>query len=351
MAELKDSYSPRGAHDHRTKEMRSRLAYRESGLDYLSWRTNLSQALKQKLGLPLSGGGGARHLWSREETDGRIERWDLKVEKGAEMPMYLAVPHEASDPVPFIICLQGHGTGMHVSLAVDREDECTPIEVAGDRDLARQCLANGVGALCIEQRAFGLRRDLWSEEHSQYGKCSDTAMRALVLGRTLLGERVHDVSRALAFLSERPECDSGKIGIMGNSAGGTVSLYSIALLKNIAFAVASSCFCLYRESWLRASFCPCGYVPELAELADLPDILGLAAPRPAAVIVGREDRGFPPPAVEEAFERLQAIYAAAGHPENCRLVFGDEGHRFYAQPAWKFIREVALPGFFNVIAK
>lgn len=343
MAELKETYSPRQAHRLRMGEIQGRLSFRGNGLDFTSWRTNLRRALKSKLGLPLSGGGEARRIWSRKEADGRIERWDMVVEKEAEMPAYLAVPHGLEGPIPFIICLQGHNTGMHVSLAMDREDECTRIEVAGDRDIARQCLANGVGALCIEQRSFGLRRDPWSEEHSQYGMCSDTAMRALVLGRTLLGERIHDVSRVLAFLSERPECDSGRIGIMGNSAGGTVSLYSIALLDELAFAVPSSCFCLYSESWLRASFCPCGYVPGLAGLADLPDILGLAAPRPVAVIVGRKDRGFPPPAVEEAFERLKEIYVAAGHPDNCVLHFGDEGHRFYAEPAWRFIREKALP--------
>lgn len=163
MAELKETYSPRQAHRLRMGEIQGRLSFRGNGLDFTSWRTNLRRALKSKLGLPLSGGGEARRIWSRKEADGRIERWDMVVEKEAEMPAYLAVPHGLEGPIPFIICLQGHNTGMHVSLAMDREDECTRIEVAGDRDIARQCLANGVGALCIEQRSFGLRRDPWSE--------------------------------------------------------------------------------------------------------------------------------------------------------------------------------------------
>lgn len=321
------------------------LAYREAGKAYPEWRTQLRERLRGQLGLFESPVDlEPRKIWAREKADGRIERWEIQTEEGSLMPMYLAVPNGTAGRIPFIICLQGHSTGMHVSLAFDREDEETPIEVKGDRDLARQCLANGVGALCIEQRAFGLRRDPVSEERSAYGLCSDAAMHALVLGRTLLGERVFDVMRAVEFLKTRPEADLSAIGIMGNSAGGTTSLYAAALSGDIAFAVPSSCFCEYRESWLRACFCPCGFVPGLAALADLPDILGLAAPKPVAVIVGREDRGFPTDAVHRAFDRLQEIYTAADAPANCRLYIGHEGHRFYAKEAWTFIREVALKG-------
>jgi dienelactone hydrolase len=341
--ELKECYSPRMQHAFLKERIEPRLAYRESGKELADWRRELVTALREAIGLPEpSIDLNPRKAWTREEPDGRIERWEIDVEEGASVPMYLAIPHGTTGPIPFIICLQGHSTGMHVSLAFDREDEETRIEVKGDRDLARQCLANGVGALCVEQRAFGLRRDPVSEARSAYGLCSDAAMHALVLGRTLVGERVFDVMRAIEFLKTRPEVAASAIGIMGNSAGGTISLYATALSEDIAFAVPSSCFCEYKESWLRACFCPCGFVPGLAALADLPDILGLAAPKPVAVIVGREDRGFPTDAVQRAFDRLQEIYAAAGAAGNCRLYLGEEGHRFYAQPAWAFIREHVL---------
>jgi len=323
------------------KRVEPRLGFERSVLPLHEWRQQLRLELTARLGLsvpttPLR----AERLWQRDEPDGHIERWDIEVDDGALMPAYLAVPHTVEGPIPFIICLQGHSTGMHVALAFDREDEQTPIAVAGDRDLARQCLANGVGALCIEQRAFGLRRDPWSEQHSSYPLCNDAAMHALALGRTLLGERIADVARAVQFLRAQPHADATRIGVMGNSAGGTASLYSIALVDGLAFAVPSSCFCQYSESWARASFCPCGYVPGLMQLADLPDILGLAAPKPVMVIVGREDRGFPTESVEAAFGQLKAIYAAAGAPDACRLALGPEGHRFYADLAWPWIREV-----------
>jgi dienelactone hydrolase len=339
----KELYSPRTQHALLKEKVQPRLGFREAGKQVENWRLMLGNALRETIGLPEpSIELNARKVWTREEPDGRIERWEIDVEEGARVPMYLAVPRGVTGSIPFIICLQGHSTGMHVSLAFDREDEETPIEVKGDRDLARQCLANGLGALCVEQRAFGLRRDLVSEECSAYGPCSDAAMHALVLGRTLVGERVFDVMRAIDFLKTRPEVNPSVIGIMGNSAGGTISLYTAALSDDIAFAVPSSCFCEYRESWLRACFCPCGFVPGLAALADLPDILGLAAPKPVAVIVGREDRGFPTDSLKRAFARLQEIYAATGAAGSCRLYLGEEGHRFYAQPAWEFIREFIL---------
>ena len=61
-----------------------------------------------------------------------------------------------------MICLQGHTTGMHHSIAVDREDETKSIkekEAKKDNDFALGCMRRGVAALCVEQRAFGERTE------------------------------------------------------------------------------------------------------------------------------------------------------------------------------------------------
>jgi hypothetical protein len=64
-------------------------------------------------------------------------------------------------------------------------------------------------------------------------------------------------------------------------------------------------------------------------------VVGLFAPRPVVVVAGRDDDIFFLRGVRKAFRQLQRIYAAAGAPQNCRLVVGAGGHRFYAEPAWR----------------
>ena len=54
-------------------------------------------------------------------------------------------------------------------------------------------------------------------------------MSAIILGRTLIGERAWDVMRAIDVLSYFKELDLEKIVITGNSGGGTASFYSACL--------------------------------------------------------------------------------------------------------------------------
>ena len=64
------------------------------------------------------------------------------------------------------------------------------------------------------------------------------------------------------------------------------------------------------------------------------DIAAAIAPRRLIVINGKEDNIFPQAGVEECFANIQAIYRAAGVPENCALATGQGGHRYYAVEAW-----------------
>ena len=55
---------------------------------------------------------------------------------------------------------------------------------------------------------------------------------------------------------------------------------------------------------------------------------------PVVAVAGKGDDIFPIEAVREAFDRLETIYRAAGAEQNCHLVVGDGGHRFYAEAGW-----------------
>ena len=316
-----------------------RLAY--DGGDVKAWQRKLRRKLRTLLGYDRMPAEkcelNVRSLWRREHELGTIEKLVYTAEPGADVPCYLCLPKDVKPPYPVFICLQGHTTGMHNSIAVDQHDETTPIDVPGDRDFGLSAMQNGVAALCIEQRAFGERYES-QQQHRFEHPCIDASMHALMLGRTLPGERVYDVERGIDLLAQRRDMDLKRVGVMGNSGGGTVTMYAAALLRRLRLAMPSCAFCTFRDSIMRIQHCPDNYVPGILEQAEISDVVGLFAPRPVVVVAGEQDAIFPVGGVRAAFEDLKRIYQAAGAPQACELVVGPEGHRFYADPAWAAMR-------------
>lgn len=325
--------SPSENHRYLTKLMPQTLRYEGGGV--AAWQRRLRRKLSELLGeMPRERCAlRARRLWKREHQLGTIEKIAFTSEPFSDVPAYVCLPKSARPPYTFMICLQGHSTGMHNSIGVDREDEITPIKVKGDRDFALGCMSRGVAALCVEQRSFGLRRELKQERISSSG-CHDATMHALMLGRTLIGERVYDVDRAIDYLDSRGDARMDRIGVMGNSGGGTISVFSAALLPRISFAMPSCYFCTFRDSIMSVYHCADNYVPGLLKYAEMADIMGLFAPKPVVIVAGKHDPIFPISATRRAFKDLRGIYKASGAEDRCHLVVGSKGHRFYAQEAW-----------------
>jgi len=326
--------SPSVLHRRLMDEIEPALAYR--GGDVKTWQRKLRRKVRQLLGdtpgerCDLN----VRSLWRREHRLGTIEKIVFTAEPAADVPAFVCLPRGVEPPYTFFICVQGHSTGMHNSIAVARDDNTRPIKVAGDRDFALGCMQRGIAALCIEQRSFGERRELVQERIAAHG-CHDATMHALMLGRTLVGERVFDVDRGIDYLHGRGDVDTKRIGVMGNSGGGTVSLFSAAVLDRLACAMPSCYFCTFRDSIMSIYHCMDNYIPGLLKYAEIADVLGLFAPRPVVVVAGSHDDIFPIGATRREFRRLKAVYDAAGAEDRCKLVVGPEGHRFYAEQAWR----------------
>lgn len=313
--------------------------YRYDGGDLAIWRRAWRARLKRLLGqwprerCSLS----PKILWTRNNALGTIEKLVFTAEPHADVVAYLCLPAQAAAPYPVMICLQGHSTGMHLSIGVKAEDESQTMSVAGDRDFALGCMQRGWAALCVEQRSFGERAEKLQEKTASYNVCHDAYVQALMLGKTLLGERVYDVERAIDYLLTRPEIDAKRIGVLGNSGGGTVAIYAAALLPRLKYAMPSCAFGSFAGSKMSLYHCACGYVPNMLQYGEMADVAGLIAPRPLVVVAGREDPIVPLPCVKEGFAQLQKIYHAAGAAAQCQLVIGGEGHRFYAEAAWNVL--------------
>ncbi|OGV66520.1 MAG: hypothetical protein A2498_05105 [Lentisphaerae bacterium RIFOXYC12_FULL_60_16] len=329
------AFSPSIYHRRRMQEIHPALTFDPA--DPTGWQRRLRARFKILLGydppvqrIPLS----PKTRWKQSFQTGTVEKIVFHSEPGVDVPAYVCLPARAKPPYRFFICLQGHSTGMHNSIGVAIDDETRPIKVAGDRNFAIGCMRRGIAALCIEQRSFGERREKIQQQASSH-PCHDAVMQAIQLGTTLGAERVFDVDRGIDYLAARGDCDMKRIGIMGNSGGGTVTIFAAALLPRIAVAMPSCSFCTYRDSIMQIYHCGDNYVPGIARWAESADVLGLFAPRPVVIVAGKSDPIFPLCGVRKAYADLRRIYRAFGAEDQCKLVVGRGGHRFYAAAAWR----------------
>lgn len=301
------------------------LAYSAVGKD-CDYKTRLLSAFKKTLGDMPEATSLELIEEYRKDFGTHLEiRLLFRTEKDCFCPAYLVLPKNIEKP-PVVICLQGHSTGMEISLGRPyRFKDYKTIE--GNRDFALEAVRHGYGAMVLEQRCFGER------ESSIKGgrRCDFTAYNALLLGRTLIGERIFDVSRAIDVLERNYNfvVDTTKIGCVGNSGGGTITYYAACVEPRISIAMAGSAVCTYKASIGSRYHCSCNYLPSAAKYFDMGDLAALIAPRPLVIVSGKKDTIFPQDGVQECYRTIKQIYSDTGATDNCTLVVGDGGHRFY----------------------
>ena len=309
-----------------------RLAF-DPARELSSWQADLRAELAAIMALPAKRDPSTCLTIRRDSETDRytIDRVNLSAEPGHVVPGYLLRPKQAKSPFPVMICLQGHSPGMHISIGRGKTKR-ELASIRGGRDIAIQAVSHGWAALAIEQRAFG-------ERVVPGASCADVALRELLKGRPLTGQRVCDVMRAIDFIATQPDLDAKRIGCMGNSAGGTVSFYAACIDTRIRLAVVSCSFGTFESTWLYRRHCACGYLPGLLQVADMPDLAGLIAPRHLILVAGKADSLARFDGVEEGTRMAKRAFAAAGRPENILLLAADGGHQFYPKLAWPAIQE------------
>lgn len=257
-------------------------------------------------------------------------------EEGYFVICHLWIPKGIEGKIPMVICLQGHAKGCHISLGrpIYPGDENTIN--GGDRDFAVQIVREGYAALAIEQRGFGECGGT-----PEGPACVVPSMAALLYGRTTIGDRVFDISRAIDVITKNYEViNADKIACMGNSGGGTATIYAAAIDERIKVAMPSCAVCTYKDSIGAMHHCTCNFVPGIANFFDMGELCGLVAPRGLIIVSGAEDNIFPRDGVRECFEVAKTYFNAAGAIEKLDWKEGAMGHRFYADISWPKFHEL-----------
>lgn len=320
------------------ENMRPTLSYNPKK-DFAVQQTAVREKLCELLRMPKKLTNPTPIIEWEDKSDPRYDEIRFKFESEPDffVPAHLILPKNRGERTPVVICLQGHTAGMHVSLARTEIGSKETAEVKGDRDFAIQTVSRGYAAVIMEQRGFGEQ----SSDIPSSRPCNMPAMQALAVGRTLLGERVFDVSRLIDAIAEFDCLDHSRIGLMGNSAGGTTSYYAACMDTRVTAVMPSCFFGEFKNSFLKYNHCVCGFIPDFLKWFDLPDLAVTIAPRPLIIVSGLSDAIADIDSARRGFEEVvKPIYAAAGAPDACRQVVGPEGHRFYADLSWPVFDEL-----------
>ena len=329
-------------HEMLASEIKGKLAYSDN-CNYSEWKLKIRAKLNELLKLDVIAQNDCELNIEFEET---VEfdtytriRFTYDSEKGNTVPAYLLIPKLGKDKYPLAIALQGHSTGFHNSIGVVKYDRDVEFQ---ERDcFGLQAVENGFVTLCIEQRGMG---EVRSPRYPVIGKshpCSFTAMTALNLGRTIIGERVWDIKKGIDTMEKLayPFVDLDKIMVFGTSGGGTATFYAACCDARIKYAAVSCAFCSYKASIMDIVHCVCNYIPEASVWFEMGDLSCLVAPAKLTVLAGLHDKIFPIDGVRESYATVEKIYAREGTPDNCRLVIMPKDHYWCKDVAWQAINE------------
>lgn len=269
------------------------------------------------------------------------ERIEITTYDGLRMPLYLLIPEQAvPSPVPAVIAVHGHGYGSREITGLNPDGSDREGEAGLHKDFAVSLVKQGYVVAAPEVLGFGDRRlaeDLASGEPGR-NSCFRLSSALLMTGQTMAGYRIYETMRTLDYLQTRDEVIGERIGIMGISGGGLVAGFTAALDERIRCAVVSGYANTFADSILTRNHCLDNYIPGILLEAEMPDLLGLIAPRGLFLESGNADPLFGPAGTRKALGRLQLIYSAAGQGGQVEADFFAGGHEIHGEPAFAWLR-------------
>lgn len=263
----------------------------------------------------------------------RIEKLLFESRPGCLVTAHLYVPHKLDGRAPAVLGTCGHsGDGK---LEPKYQGFC--------QRLAR----NGHVVLIYDPFNQGERDQYWHlSDKTAVGNCCH-AHNMMGKQLELVGDwfgmwRTWDGIRALDVLLARPEVDRTRVGLTGNSGGGTMTTWLWAMEPRFTMA-APSCFVttflnnLENELPADCEQYPPGVLGAGLELADF---YIARAPDPV-MLLGQKYCFFDRRGLKEAYDELRAFYKVLGAPKaSTQLFIGNHPHGFFED------NQEAMVGFF-----
>jgi len=327
------------------------LAYRRNFPGgFVAWQEATRSKLKDLLGLhriALQVGHHQPKVKLDEGTpmDDHVRyRGQIETEPGIKVPFWVLRPHGSEGKLlPVMICAHGHdadGWNTYAGVYRDADHQKATQDKQGNPGVQ----AVQQGYLAVVPATRGLARAISiPDPKGRHGNrvCRAQLMHCLLAGRTAIGERVWDTTCLIDWIvNDLPGADSKRIGMLGNSGGGVLTVYVAALDERVAVAHPSCSLTSYTSTTGFIFHCDCCLIPGIqVDLADMSDVAALAAPRRLLAIHGKKDSLHAAQDVERAMERIGSIYADQNAAANFSFHWGAEGHKFYPSILWPFLNE------------
>jgi len=263
------------------------------------------------------------------EHDGlHKQRWLIDIHPKASAVFQINYPLDLKrgEKRPSLLCWHGHGQyGKEPVMGNDSSPGLREAIAQMNYNYGHQMAKAGFVTFAIDWIGFGDRdertaRNGASSQGQSRDWCNLYYLHATMLGMTSISINVMQGMLATDFACTLPGVDENRLGVMGLSGGGTMTLWS-ALCDKRFKAVEIIC---YSDLWAdfgfqRHNYCGMQVAPGLFKQVDLPDLQGLIAPRPLLIDIGAYDSCFPIGPAMQCFEQVKKIYTAAGAADQLEL--------------------------------
>ena len=233
----------------------------------------------------------------------------------------LYLPKGIESPQPAVVFVHGHSD----------LGKSYPVYQAVCVDL----VSNGFVVLAVDPPGQGERFQYFDPEKGEriIGGCTTEHTYAglqFTLGGASIGRHfIWDVMRGVDYLETRPEVDPTRVGLTGNSGGGTQSC--LLMMSEPRFAASVPCtFVMTLESYMKT-----GQAQDSEQIVpgcfvngpDHDDYITAMAPKPVLVGAAAYDY-FPIEGAIEAVERAKRIYALYGAEDKVDIAVGPTRHEY-----------------------
>ncbi|MGV3721125.1 MAG: dienelactone hydrolase family protein [Actinomycetota bacterium] len=269
-------------------------------------------AYKKKLLQCLGGdwprGGPLEPIIERsEQKDGyRLERITYLVEPQERIAAYLLVPDGVtkSRPAPGVCIWHQHNGAYDIG-----KDEPAGLKLGPMHRTGVALAQEGYVVLCPDAAGFGERNRHGSLngrnlEHFLFGKY-------VVEGKSLAWKNILDMRRAVDLIASRPEVNAERLGCYGHSMGSTHTWLVGPWEPRLKALVGNCCMPTY-AAMERTDLIHCfpNYIPGWGQHGDIPDVVGMIAPRALHLNFGETDSGSPIQEVKSGIEIIRRAYRA-----------------------------------------
>ena len=293
--------------------------------------TALQGVIRGKI-LDLIGGLPAERTPLNARVTGQITGDGYRIEKvvfeslpGFHVTAVVYVPTGPSGPRPAVLLPCGH----------------SPVGKAhpGYQEIALRLVRRGYVVLSWDPVGQGERSQFWdaARGRSRYNLvCGEHAVLgnlAVLAGASLLRWEIWDGMRAVDYLVTRPEVDSSRIAITGNSGGGLQSAWLGALDPRIAVVIPSCYVTALPMRMANRIFEDPDTDPEqdpdrlVSAGIDHAGLLLLVHPRPLFIASAVKDF-VPIEGARRTFREVAQVYRRFGHPDRVGMAEGYHEHRY-----------------------